>query len=124
MPITEDISFIVREADERFFGKTVAESQLRARWGLDLIGVKRPKLDGAFSVYMMPDADFRLLGASVRNGEVQALLLRYVERGASARGGGHLCDAGEAAAGLLGVRAATHSQARAASDPGKRHPTC
>lgn len=61
MPITEDISFIVREADERFFGKTVAESQLRARWGLDLIGVKRPKLDGAFSVYMMPDADFRLL---------------------------------------------------------------
>jgi trk system potassium uptake protein TrkA len=61
LPITEDISFVVRKADDRVFGKSVAESGLRARWGLDLIGVKRPKPDGTFSVHVMPPADFHIL---------------------------------------------------------------
>jgi trk system potassium uptake protein TrkA len=61
LPITEDISFVVREADERVFGKTVAESALRAHWGLDLIGVKRPRMDSTYAVTVMPPADFRIL---------------------------------------------------------------
>lgn len=65
MEIAEGISLIYWTADERVVGKTLAQAELRARWGLNLVAVKRARPDGGESVTMMPDPDFTLLAGDV-----------------------------------------------------------
>ncbi|MGE5848881.1 MAG: potassium channel family protein [Candidatus Methylomirabilota bacterium] len=63
--IAEGISLIYWTADERVVGKTLGETELRSRWGLNLVAVKRSRPDGAESVVVMPDPDFALMAGDV-----------------------------------------------------------
>jgi trk system potassium uptake protein TrkA len=63
--IAEGISLIHWTADERVVGKTLRETELRPRWGLNLVAVKRSRPDGAESVTVMPDAAFPLQAGDV-----------------------------------------------------------
>ncbi|HSD51469.1 MAG TPA: TrkA family potassium uptake protein [Candidatus Methylomirabilis sp.] len=63
--IAEGISLIHWTADERVVGKTLDETELRSRWGLNLVAVKRSRSDGAESVAVMPDPDFALMAGDV-----------------------------------------------------------
>jgi trk system potassium uptake protein TrkA len=63
--IAEGISLIYWTADERVVGKTLGETELRSRWGLNLVAVKRARPDGTASVAVMPDPDFALMAGDV-----------------------------------------------------------
>ena len=63
--IAEGISLIYWTADERVVGKTLGETELRSRWGLNLVAVKRARPDGTESVAVMPDPDFALMAGDV-----------------------------------------------------------
>lgn len=63
--IAEGISLIYWTADERVVGKTLAQTDLRSRWGLDLVAVKRARPEGGESVTVVPDRDFSLLPGDV-----------------------------------------------------------
>jgi trk system potassium uptake protein TrkA len=63
--IGEGISLVHWTADERVIGKTLAQAELRSRWGLNLVAVKRARPDGEESVSVMPDADFSLVSGDV-----------------------------------------------------------
>jgi trk system potassium uptake protein TrkA len=63
--IAEGISLIHWTADERVVGKRLGETELRPRWGLNLVAVKRSRPDGAESVAVMPGPDFALMEGDV-----------------------------------------------------------
>jgi uncharacterized protein with PhoU and TrkA domain len=46
-------------------GKTLSETELRPRWGLNLGAVKRVRPDGTASVAVMPDPAFALMAGDV-----------------------------------------------------------
>jgi trk system potassium uptake protein TrkA len=63
--IAEGVSIIYWTADERVIGKTLAETDLRAQWALDLVAVRRPKPGGGDAVTVMPPVDFRFQGGDI-----------------------------------------------------------
>lgn len=63
--IAEGLSLIHWKADERVGGKTLAQSELRSRWGLDLVAVKRLRPDGTEGVAVLPDSEYVLQGGDV-----------------------------------------------------------
>ena len=42
----DGISLICWTADDRVVGKTLAQTELRSRWGLHVVAVKRPRPKG------------------------------------------------------------------------------
>jgi trk system potassium uptake protein TrkA len=65
VPIAEGVSIVYWTADERVLGKTLAEANIRAEWGLDLVAVRRPKPGGGDAVTVMPPVDFRFQGGDI-----------------------------------------------------------
>ncbi len=63
--VAEGISLIHWAADERLAGKRLGDAGLRARWGLDLVAVRRRWPDGAETCTVMPEADFALLAGDI-----------------------------------------------------------
>jgi trk system potassium uptake protein TrkA len=63
--VAEGISLIHWTADGRVAGKRVRETELRARWGLDLVAVRRRRPDGGETCTVMPEPDFALLAGDV-----------------------------------------------------------
>jgi trk system potassium uptake protein TrkA len=56
--IAEGIALIHWTADDRVAGKTLAEAELREKWRLTVVAVKRGKPDGEEAVTITPDAGF------------------------------------------------------------------
>jgi len=69
VPIAEGVSIVYWTADERVLGKTLAEANIRAQWGLDLVAVRRPKPGGGDAVTVMPPVEFQF-----REGDVLVLV--------------------------------------------------
>jgi trk/ktr system potassium uptake protein len=63
--IAEGISIVYWTADDRVIGKTLAEADIRAQWGLNLVAVRRPKAGGGDTVAVMPPPDFRFQAEDV-----------------------------------------------------------
>jgi len=63
--VADGISMIHWTADERVAGKRLREADLRARWGLDLLAVKRRQPAGEETCTVMPGPDFALLAGDV-----------------------------------------------------------
>jgi trk system potassium uptake protein TrkA len=63
--VAEGISLIHWMADERVAGKRLRDTELRARWGLDLVAVRRRRPDGGESCTVMPEPDFALQAGDV-----------------------------------------------------------
>lgn len=80
--LSRDFSIIELPAPAEFVGKTLRELQLRPKYGLTLIAVKRQKGDGAVTTNISPSADDRieaadvlsLLGSNERLGQLDKLL--------------------------------------------------
>lgn len=72
--IAEGISLIHWTADDRVVGKTLAQAELRSKWALSLVAVRRPRPHGADAVTVIPPPDFLfqagdvllLIGANAR----------------------------------------------------------
>jgi len=63
--VAEGISLIHWTADGRVAGKRLREAELHARWGLDLVAVRRRRPDGGETCTVMPEPDFTLLAGDV-----------------------------------------------------------
>jgi len=63
--VADGISMIHWTADERVAGKRLRDADLRARWGLDLVAVKRRRPEGGETCTVMPEPDFALLAGDV-----------------------------------------------------------
>lgn len=63
--VADGISMIHWTADERVAGKRLRDAELRTRWGLDLVAVKRRRSEGGATCTVMPEPDFTLLAGDV-----------------------------------------------------------
>jgi trk system potassium uptake protein TrkA len=80
--LSRDFSIIELPAPAEFVGKTLRELQLRPKYGLTLIAVKRKKGDGAVTTNISPSADdhidagdvLSLLGSNERLGQLDKML--------------------------------------------------
>jgi trk system potassium uptake protein TrkA len=80
--LSRDFSIIELPAPAEFVGKTLRELQLRPKYGLTLIAVKRKKGDGAVTTNISPSADdqidegdvLSLLGSNERLGQLDKVL--------------------------------------------------
>ena len=67
--LSRDVSIIELPAPQQFLGRTLRQLELRPRYGLTLIAIKRPSADGGMATNIVPDAD-----EIIRPGDVLALL--------------------------------------------------
>jgi trk system potassium uptake protein TrkA len=82
--LSRDFSIIELPAPAEFVGKTLRELQLRPKYGLTLIAVKRKKGDGTVTTNISPSADdhieaadvLSLLGSNERLGQLDKMLKR------------------------------------------------
>jgi trk system potassium uptake protein TrkA len=80
--IADGIGLITVAADERVLGKRLAETELRPRWGLDLVAVRRPRPGGKEAVTVMPDPEFAFqAGDSLLLVGADARIRAYVAEG-------------------------------------------
>jgi trk system potassium uptake protein TrkA len=63
--VADGISMIHWTADERVAGKSLRDADLRARWGLDLVAVKRRRPEEGETCTVMPEPEFALLAGDV-----------------------------------------------------------
>ena len=67
--LSRDVSIIELPAPPQFQGRTLRQLELRPRYGLTLIAIKRLAADGSMATNIVPDAD-----EMIRPGDVLALL--------------------------------------------------
>jgi trk system potassium uptake protein len=67
--LSRDVSIIELPAPQQFQGRTLRQLELRPRYGLTLIAIKRRSADGSLVTNIVPDAD-----EIIRPGDVLALL--------------------------------------------------
>jgi trk system potassium uptake protein TrkA len=67
--LSRDVSIIELPAPQQFLGRTLRQLELRPRYGLTLIAIKRRAPDGGLVTTIVPDAD-----EVIRPGDVLALL--------------------------------------------------
>jgi trk system potassium uptake protein len=67
--LSRDFSIVELPAPEEFVGRTLKQLELRPRYGLTLIAVKRKAADGKETTNISPSAD-----EMIRNGDILALL--------------------------------------------------
>ena len=67
--LSRDVSIIELPAPQQFLGRTLRQLELRPRYGLTLIAIKRRSPDGGMVTTIVPDAD-----EVIRPGDVLALL--------------------------------------------------
>jgi len=63
--VAEGISLIHWTVDGRVAGKRLRDAELRARWGLDLVAVRRRRPDGGETCTVMPEPDFTLQAGDI-----------------------------------------------------------